>query len=259
MPRLAANLSTMFTELPFLERFGAAAACGFRAVEFLFPYAESLEAVAEAKRAAGVGVALFNLPAGDFAAEERGMAALAGRDEDFQQSLETALPYARALDARRLHVMAGIAPSGSRRHYIGNLRKAADFFQPYGIGLTIEPINRRDMPGYHLSYQADAISVLDEVGRQNLRLQMDFYHCQIMEGDLLRRLEANLSYISHIQIAGVPDRCEPDSGEVSYERLLPKLDSLGYAGWVGCEYRPRARTADGLAWAAPYGIQAPAA
>lgn len=254
MPRLAANLSMMFTELPFLERFGAAADCGFKAVEFLFPYEESVEAVAAARRAAGVEIALFNLPAGDFAAGERGMAALAGREQDFADSLETALPYASALGAKRLHVMAGLAPAAGRKRYIENLRTAADFFAPHGIALTIEPINQRDMPGYHLSYQGDAISVLDEVGRSNLWLQMDFYHCQIMEGDLQKRFEANLANIGHIQIAGVPDRHEPDSGEVAYDRLLPKLDSLGYAGWVGCEYRPRADTREGLIWAAPYGI-----
>lgn len=254
MPRLAANLSMMFTELPFLERFGAAADCGFKAVEFLFPYEESPEAVAAAKKAAGVEIALFNLPAGDFAGGERGLASLAGREQDFAASLETALPYAKALDAKRLHVMAGIAPAAQRARYIGNLTKAADFFQPHGIALTIEPINQRDMPGYHLSYQGEAVEVLDAVNRPNVSLQMDFYHCQIMEGDLQRRFEANSPYIGHIQIAGVPDRHEPDSGEVAYDRLLPKLDSLGYAGWVGCEYRPRAGTREGLAWAGAYGI-----
>ncbi len=256
MPRLAANLSMMFTELPFLERFAAAAACGFRAVEFLFPYEESPEAVAAAKRAAGVEIALFNLPAGDFAAGERGLAALPGREGDFQRSLETALPYAKALDAKRLHVMAGIAAPSNRARYVENLGKAADFFAPHGIALTIEPINQRDMPGYHLSYQDDAVRVLEQVGRPNIWLQMDFYHCQIMEGDLQRRLEANLSYIAHIQIAGVPERHEPDSGEICYERLLPTLDSLGYAGWVGCEYRPRNGTLRGLGWAKPHGIKA---
>ncbi len=256
MPRLAANLSMMFTELPFLERFAAAADCGFKAVEFLFPYEESPEAVAAARKAAGVEIALFNLPAGDFAAGERGMASLAGRALDFARSLETALPYAKALDAKRLHVMAGIAPPANRSRYIENLTKAADFFAPHEIDLTIEPINQRDMPGYHLSFQSDAISVLDAVNRSNVWLQMDFYHCQIMEGDLQRRFEANLPYIGHIQIAGVPDRHEPDGGEVAYDRLLPKLDSLGYAGWVGCEYRPRAETREGLAWAGPFGISA---
>ncbi len=257
MPRLAANLSMLFTELPFLDRFAAAADCGFKAVEFLFPYEESPDAVAAARRAAGVEIALFNLPAGDFVAGERGMAALAGRDRDFAASLDTALPYAKALGAKRLHVMAGLAPADRRTGYIGNLQKAADFFQPHGIALTIEPINRHDMPGYHLSHQEEAVAVLEAVGRPNLWLQMDFYHCQIMEGDLLRRLEANLSYIAHIQIAGVPERHEPDSGEVAYERLLPRLDSLGYAGWVGCEYRPRAGTWEGLAWAASHGIRVP--
>ncbi len=257
MPRLAANLSMLFTDLPFLERFGAAAACGFKAVEFLFPYEESPEAVAAAKRAAGVEIALFNLPAGDFGAGERGLAALAGRGQDFERSLEKALVYAKALDAKRLHVMAGIAPKESRSRYIDNLGKAADFFAPHRISLTIEPINQRDMPGYHLSYQDEAVAVLEAVGRPNLWLQMDFYHCQIMEGDLQRRLEANLTYIGHVQVAGVPERHEPDSGEVAYERLLPKLDSLGYAGWVGCEYRPRAGTLEGLDWARAHGIKTP--
>ncbi len=257
MPRLAANLSMLFTELPFLERFEAAANCGFRAVEFLFPYEETPEAVAAAKRAAGVEIALFNLSAGNFAAGERGMAALLGREGDFAASLDQALLYAKALDAKRLHVMAGLAPEGNRRLYIENLTKAADFFAPHKISLTIEPINQRDMPGYHLSYQDEAVAVLDAVARPNIGLQMDFYHCQIMEGDLQRRFEANLPYINHIQIAGVPDRHEPDSGEVAYDRLLPKLDSLGYAGWVGCEYRPRAGTREGLSWARPFGIAVP--
>lgn len=255
MPRLAANLSLLFTELPFLERFAAAAACGFRAVEFLFPYEERVEAVAAARQAAGVAVALFNLPAGDFAAGERGLAAVPGREADFAAGLERALPYAQALGAERLHVMAGIAPAGSRPLYLDNLRRAADFFGVRGFGLSIEPINQRDMPGYHLSTQADAVAVLDAVGRPNLGLQMDFYHCQITEGDLFRRLEAHLPRIVHTQIAGVPERQEPDRGEVAYDRLLAHLDALGYAGWVGCEYRPRAGTAAGLGWAAAYGIR----
>jgi len=254
MPRLAANISLMFTDLPFLERFAAAAACGFQAVEFLFPYDETVEAVAAARAAAGVEVALFNLFPGDFAGGERGLAALAGREGDFAASLEQALPYAQALGARRLHAMAGIAPAECRRLYVANLRKAADFFAPHGIALTIEPINQRDMPGYHLSYQAEGVSVLDAVGRENLHLQMDLYHCQIVEGDLIRRFEANRSRIRHVQLAGVPDRQEPDRGEVAYDRLLAHLDALGYEGWVGCEYRPRGGTLEGLGWAAPYGI-----
>ncbi len=256
MPQLAANLSMMYGEVPFLERFSAAAACGFKAVEFLFPYEETPEAVAKARESAGVEIALFNLSAGDFAAGERGLAALPGRERDFSASLEQALPYAQALSARRLHVMAGIAPQAGRPAYLDNLRKAADFFGPHGIDLTVEPINQRDMPGYHLSLQEDGLAVLDAVGRPNLSLQMDFYHCQIMQGDLIRRLEANLARIGHTQIAGVPERHEPDRGEVAYDRLLARLDELGYGGWVGCEYRPRGGTAAGLGWAADYGIRA---
>ncbi|GAB5471819.1 MAG: TIM barrel protein [Rhodospirillales bacterium] len=257
MPRLAANLTMMFTDRPFLERFAAAAACGFKAVEFLFPYDETPDAVAEARRAAGLEIALFNLPAGDFAGGERGLAALTGRDADFAESLDRALLYAQALQAKRLHVMAGIAPAENRPRYVERLGLAADFFAPHDIHLTIEPINLRDMPGYHLSLQEDALSVLRAVGRSNLTLQMDFYHCQIMQGDLTRRLEANQDQIGHLQIAGVPDRHEPDSGEVAYDRLLAHLDSLGYDGWVGCEYRPRGLTEAGLGWAADYGIAAP--
>ncbi|MEO1193941.1 MAG: 2-oxo-tetronate isomerase [Pseudomonadota bacterium] len=257
MPRLAANLSMMFTDRPFLERFAAAAACGFKGVEFLFPYEESPEAVAAAREAAGVDVALFNLPAGDFAGGERGLAALAGRDAEFAEGLERALTYAKALSARRLHLMAGLAPAAQRPRYLERLGMAADFFAPRGIHLTIEPINLRDMPGYHLSLQEDALGVLEALARPNISLQMDFYHCQIMQGDLTRRLEANLDQIGHVQIAGVPDRHEPDSGEVAYDRLLGHLDSLGYAGWVGCEYRPRGETEAGLAWAEAFGIAAP--
>ncbi len=256
MPKLAANLSMMFTEVPFLERFSAAAACGFKAVEFLFPYEETPEAVARAREAAGVEVALFNLSAGDFAGGERGLAALPGREADFTASLQQALPYAQALEARRLHVLAGLAPRDCRPTYLDSLRKAADFFGPHAIDLTVEPINQRDMPGYHLSLQEDALDVLQTVGRPNLSLQMDFYHCQIMQGDLIRRLEANLAHIGHTQIAGVPERHEPDGGEVAYDRLLARLDELGYGGWVGCEYRPRGATTAGLGWAAPYGISA---
>ncbi len=247
MPRFAANLTMMFTERPFLERFEAAAAAGFRAVEFLFPYDRAAAEVRAALDAAGLELALFNAPPGDWDAGERGLAALPGREADFRETLAQALDYAAVLRPARLHLMAGLASGpAARETYRANLAWAAE--AAAGQGLTIEPINARDMPGYHLATSEDAVSVLDAVGAANLGLQLDLYHAQIMEGDLTRRIERLLPRIAHVQIAGVPERHEPDQGEVSYPHLFALMDRLGYAGFVGCEYRPRARTEDGLGW-----------
>ena len=247
MPRFAANLTMMFTERPFLERFGAAAAAGFRAVEFLFPYDWPAAEVRAALDAARLELALFNAPPGDWEAGERGLAALPGREADFRAAFARALDHAAVLRPARLHVMAGLAAGPAAREvYIANLAWAAE--AAGGQGLTIEPINSRDMPGYHLATSEDAVSVLDAVGAGNLGLQLDLYHAQIMEGDLTRRIERLMPRIAHVQIAGVPDRHEPDEGEVSYPHLFRLLDRLGYAGFVGCEYRPRGRTEDGLEW-----------
>ena len=257
MPRFAANLTMMYNEHPFLDRFGAAATDGFKGVEILFPY----EAPATALRARldefGLEQALFNLPAGDFAGGERGLASLPGRDSEFREALDTALTYARVLGNRRLHVMAGLLPAGAdrARHrdvYLANLALAAREAASLGITIVIEPINTRDIPGYFLNRQDEAHEILADVGAPNIKVQMDFYHCQIVEGDLAMKLRRHVRDVGHIQIAGVPERHEPDTGEVNYPYLFALMDELGYDGWVGCEYRPRAGTSEGLGWLRPY-------
>lgn len=257
MPRFAANLSMMYTEVPFLERFAAAAADGFEAVEYLFPYEHTPADIAQRLQAHGLTQALFNLPPGDWAAGERGIACLPGREAEFAASVQRALPYAQAIGCRQLHAMAGLVPNGAdaaalRATYVANMRAAAAQLAPLGITLLIEPINTRDMPGYFLNWQQQAHDVVTEVGAPNLKVQMDFYHCQIMEGDLTRRLEKHFAGVGHIQIAGVPDRHEPDSGEVNFPHLFNRLDALGYTGFIGCEYRPRAGTSAGLGWLRHY-------
>lgn len=257
MPRFAANLSMMYTEHPFLERFAAAAADGFRAVEFLFPYEHEPQQIASQLREHDLEQALFNLPPGDWASGERGMACHPGREAEFAEGVERALHYAQATGCRRLHVMAGLVPPGVsadelRRTYVANLKLAAQRAAPHGVTLLIEPINTRDMPGFYLNYQQQAHDLVAEVGADNLKVQMDLYHCQIMEGDLSRRIERHFAGIGHVQIAGVPDRHEPDLGEVNYPCLFDLLDRLGYAGHIGCEYRPRAGTRAGLGWLQPY-------
>ena len=257
MPRFAANLSMMFTDVPFLERFGRAAAAGFEGVEFLFPYEHPPEAIADALERHGLAQALFNMPPGDFAAGERGIASLPGREAEFREGVETALRYARATGCTTLHAMAGLLPEGAdrARHeevYLENLRHAARRCAEHGITVVIEPINTRDIPGYFLNYQAQARRIIEQVGEPNLRLQLDLYHCQIMEGDLARHIEAYADITAHVQIAGVPERHEPDVGEIDYPYLFAVLDRVGYAGWVGCEYRPEGRTEDGLGWFAPW-------
>jgi len=257
MPTYAANLSMLYPEHAFLDRFAAAAANGFTAVEYLFPYDFEPAAIAERLRTHGLTQALFNLPPGDWAAGERGIAALPGREADFAASVQRALPYALATGCKKLHAMAGLAPANAdagalRATYVANLRHAAQVLAPHGITLLIEPINNRDMPGYFLNYQQQAHDVCAEVGEANLQVQMDFYHCQIMEGDIAMRLRRHFAQVGHIQIAGVPDRHEPDHGEVNFPYLMTLLDELGYTGHVGCEYRPRSTaaggTSAGLGW-----------
>ena len=253
MPRFAANLSMMFNEVPFAERFAAAARAGFKGVEFLFPYELPAPEVARLLRANALENALFNLPPGDWAAGERGLASLPGREADFRASVEVAIEYALALGTPTLHAMCGLLPAGADRAahravYVENLRHAARALRRHGRTLVIEPINPRDMPGYFLNTQAEAHAVREAVGEPNLKVQMDLYHAQIVEGDLAVKLRRHLADIGHVQIASVPDRHEPDEGEVNYPYLFRLLDELGYRGWVGCEYRPRARTEDGLGW-----------
>ena len=257
MPKFAANLTMMYTEHDFLDRFAAAAQDGFRAVEYLFPYDYEPGAIAQRLREFDLTQALFNLPPGDWAAGERGIAALPGREEEFAASVERALAYADATGCHRLHAMAGLVPVGAdldrmRRTFVANLRLAARRCAGHGITLLIEPINHRDMPGYFLNYQQQAHDIVADVGEPNLKVQMDWYHCQIMEGDIAMRLRRHLTGVGHVQIAGVPERQEPDMGELHYPYLFVLLDELGYDGYIGCEYRPRNGTSAGLGWFQPY-------
>ena len=257
MPIFAANLSMMFTEHPFLDRFGAAAAAGFTAVEFLFPYAFPAEDIRARLEEHRLEQALFNMPPGNFDAGERGVACLAERVDEFREGVAKALAYADTLGCRTLHCMAGLKPQGLSEAellevYRGNLDWAAAECRSAGRTLLLEPINGRDMPGYLMNTTVLARRVIEEVGADNLKLQLDLYHCQISEGDLAVRIRANTDLTAHVQIAGVPDRHEPDLGEVNYPYLFEVLDATGYTGFVGCEYRPKGRTEDGLDWFAPY-------
>jgi 2-dehydrotetronate isomerase len=261
MPRFAANLSLMYTEHPFLERFAAAASDGFTGVEYLFPYAWTPQELQRCLQDNGLQQVLFNAPPGgtDLATMasawdrgDRGTACLPGREAEFQAGVVQALHYAAALQCPQVHLMAGVVPAGLdagavHATYVTNLRWAARTAAKVGRTVLIEPINTRDMPGYFLNYQAQAHAVLAEVGAPNLKVQMDLYHCQIMEGDVATKLRQYLptGSVAHVQIAGVPERHEPDTGELNYPYLLGALDGLGYAGWVGCEYRPRLGTQPG--------------
>lgn len=250
MPRFSANLSMMFTEWPFLDRFPAARAAGFHTVEFLFPYAQPVEEIAAQVGENRLETSVFNLPPGDWATGERGLAALPGREGDFAESLVPALEYARALGARQLHCMAGIAPvtSESEARFIANLRRAGDALGAAGIKVLIEPINPRAMPGYFLTTTAQALALLDRIDHPNVGLQFDIYHHQITRGDVIRTIESMHTRIDHVQIAGVPDRHEPDTGELAYGPVFEVLDRVGYDGWVGCEYIPAGETVAGLGW-----------
>ncbi|WP_369064478.1 2-oxo-tetronate isomerase, partial [Burkholderia gladioli] len=255
--RFAANLSMMYTEHPFLERFAAAARDGFRAVEYLFPYDFAADELKARLADAGLVQALFNAPPGDWAAGERGFASLPGREDEFRRAFDTALDYARVLGNDKLHVMAGLLPAGAdrarhREVYLRNLAHAAEAARAAGILVVIEPINTRDMPGYFLNRQDDAQAICREVGAPNLRVQFDCYHCQIVEGDIAVKLKRDFAGIGHIQVAGVPERHEPDLGELNYPYLFELIDTLGYDGWIGCEYRPKAGTSEGLGWLRPY-------
>ena len=254
MPKLAANLSTLFTEFDFLDRFAAARAAGFRGVEYQFPYAYPADEVARRARDAGLEVVLHNLPAGDLAKGERGIAALPGRERDFREAVERAIEYASAARCPRLNCLAGLAPQ-DREHFdtfVANVRHAARRLGEVGVQLVIEAISTRAVPGFFLTHGAQAIDVLNAAGEANAFLQYDVFHMQVMEGDLARTLERLLPRIGHIQIADVPDRHEPGTGEINFDFLLAHLDAIGYSGWVGCEYNPRGDTLEGLKWAKPY-------
>ncbi|MBT6959562.1 MAG: TIM barrel protein [Rhodospirillaceae bacterium] len=259
MPRFSANVSHLFTEVPFLERFAAASACGFKGVECLFPYAEPAEKVGDAAAIAGVSMTLFNAPPGDYAAGERGLAALPGRQQEFRDSIEVALNYADLLECKRLHVLAGIVPEDKWDEalavYIGNLAVATDLAREIEIDIVIEPIV---MDGYFLFRPDDALQVLEDVGAKNLKILYDIFHAQRAQGGITDFLDSHLDKIAHIQIAGVPGRNEPDrTGELNWPYIFDLLDAHGYVGWVGAEYNPRGGTQAGLGWAKDWGIAAP--
>ncbi len=259
MLRFAANLSMLYNEHAFVDRFAAAAADGFSAVEYLFPYAFAASDLAARLRDHGLEQVLFNAPPGDWDHGERGTACLPGREDEFKRSIDQALGYAATLRCPRVHVMAGLAPPGTERAtlratYIANLAWAAAQAAAQGVEILIEPINTRDVPGFFLNRQDHAHEVVAAVGAANLKVQMDLYHCQIVEGDLATKIGKYLptGAVGHLQIAGVPERYEPDLGEVNHPYLFELIDRLGYGGWIGCEYRPRIATpggtSAGLGW-----------
>ena len=273
MPRFAANLSLMYTELPFLDRFEAAARDGFRAVEFLFPYAIARQELAARLKANGLQQVLFNGPPGSVEQalrgefqdpQIRGTAGVPGRESDFRSGVALALEYALALECPRIHLMAGLIPMGVAREsmfavYGANLRWASEQARKAGVEVLIEPINTRDNPGYLLNRQDEAHATVAELAAPNLKVQMDLYHCQIVEGDVAMKLRQYLptGRVAHMQIAGVPERHEPDMGELNYPYLFSVIDELGYQGWLGCEYRPKqggqaGGTSRGLAWLRPW-------
>ena len=266
MPRLSANLSYLFAERPFLDRFAAAAACGFRAIEHQFPYTEASEAaIRQRVREHDLEVVVFNVPQGGEG--DRGLGGLPGREAEFRAAVDLSLRYCRAAGCPRLHAMWGVPTADttyeeSRATFVANLREAAPRAAEAGVTLLVEALNPRDNPGYPLNRQADAHALAAEVGAANVKVQFDLYHCQLVEGGVAEKLHAYLggsvSNVGHIQIAGPPERLEPDVGELNYAWLLPLIDELGYEGWVGCEYRPAAGTEAGLGWARPWGILPPA-
>ena len=257
MPRLCANLTLLFNEVPFLERFKAAAQCGFRGVEYLFPYAYPCELLADLLKEHGLVQVLHNLPAGDWDRGERGLGCLPDRVGEFQESVERAIDYATALGCKQVNCLAGIAPSSVARErveqtFVDNLKFAAPRFKSAGIKLLIEAINTRDMPGFFLTGTRQALDLIGKVASDNLFVQYDIYHMQIMEGDLARTIRANLAMIPHMQLADNPGRNEPGTGEINYDFLLDFIDRCGYTGWIGCEYRPKTTTLEGLGWAQRY-------
>ncbi|MCG2591865.1 hydroxypyruvate isomerase [Ramlibacter sp. XY19] len=253
MPKFAANLTMLFTELPFLDRFAAARAAGFDAVEYLFPYEYPKEELAARLRANRLKQVLHNLPAGDWAAGERGIACLPDRVEEFRAGVARAIDYAHAVDCPQLNCLAGKLPTGcsrelAQRTLVGNLRFAANELAHAGIRLLVEPINTFDIPGFFLTRSDQALALIEEVGSDNLFLQYDLYHAQRMEGELAGTLSRHLDRIAHIQLADNPGRNEPGTGEINYPFLFRHLEALGYKGFVGCEYKPLTTTAEGLGW-----------
>ena len=259
MLKLAANLSMMFNETHFLDRFALAAQSGFKAVEFLFPYDFAASELRARLDDNGLTQALFNMPPGDWAAGERGIASLPGREQEFRDGVKKALDYATALNCRLVHVMAGIPPAGTHpvtaaSRYAANIAWAAELAQEAGVKLVLEPINHRDMPGFHLNTMGQAAAVIAAIGADKVGLQFDIYHCQVTEGDITKRFEALLPIISHVQIADVPARHEPGTGEIAWGFVFRRMVELGYDGYVGCEYRPKGETIAGLTWRAQFGV-----
>ena len=253
MPQFAANLTMLFNEHDFLDRFEAAAKAGFKAVEFLFPYAYPVAELQQRLKALNLKLVLHNLPAGNWVAGDRGMACDPARVDEFRAGVTRGIEYGTALGVPHLNCLAGKAPAGVdaqtlRNTFVANLRYAAAEFKKAGLNLLIEPINRFDIPGFYLNTTAQAISILDEVGADNAYVQYDIYHAQRMEGELANTMSAQLARIGHIQLADNPGRNEPGTGEINYAFLFRHLDRIGYKGWIGCEYKPAARTEDGLGW-----------
>ena len=257
MSRIAANLSMLFTDAPFLDRFDRAGAAGFDTVEFLFPYDHPIDVVKTRLDRNGLRLSLINAPAGDWAAGEKGFAARPGKRAEFRASVEQAITYATGLGCPRIHVMSGITADEPDRAaceavWTENLREAADMAAAADLFISIEPLNSRDVPGYFIAHQDPTLALIERLDRRNVLLQFDVYHTQIMDGDIIRRIERLKGAYGHVQIAGVPDRHEPDTGELNYAEIFAAFDRTGFDGPMGCEYNPRGRTEDGLGWAAPY-------
>jgi hydroxypyruvate isomerase len=255
MLRLCANLKWLFTELPFLDRFDAAARAGFRAVEYASPYEYPAAEIRSRLRSCDLTQVLFNTPAGGGS----GMACIPGRREEFREGLRKALDYASELDCGLVHLMAGIVPADLNRDaaaaaYGENVAWAADLASASGVRLVLEPINQRDVPGFFLRTQEEGAAVVEAVGGGRVGLQFDVYHCQVAQGDVTRRMEALWPVIAHIQIADVPGRNEPGTGEIAWDYVFRRIDELGYAGWIGCEYRPATDTVTGLDWRSRFGV-----
>jgi hydroxypyruvate isomerase len=259
MIKLAANLTMLFNEHAFLDRFEAAAKAGFRGVEFLSPYAFHIDQIAERLKQHQLELVLHNLPSGDWDAGERGIACHPDRVSEFRQGVDDAIRYARALNVKQLNCLVGIVPPGVHREQaqetvVENLKFAAGKLKDVGIRLLIEPINTFDIPGFFLSRTAQAVDIIRQTGSDNLFVQYDIYHMQRMEGELLNTIKANLPLIKHVQLADNPGRFEPGTGEINYRVVLASLDAMGYDGWVGCEYKPKAGTVEGLGWRAAHGL-----
>jgi hydroxypyruvate isomerase len=260
MPKFAANLTMLFTELPFLDRFDAACRAGFTGVEYLFPYDFQVDGLVCRLRRYGLRQVLHNLPAGDWARGERGIACIPGRKAEFRDGVEQAIRYATVLGCTQLNCLVGITPGSEEPEVveatlIENLRHADARLAEEGICLLVEPVNTRDIPGFHLNRTAQARRLIEQGGLTNTFIQYDIYHMQIMEGDLARTIEANLDLIRHIQLADNPGRNEPGTGEINYDFLFRHLDRIGYGGWIGCEYKPLAKTCDGLTWRPPASVK----